>query len=208
MDVPAAQDFAQLASETRVAKVREALEANGFAVHVVDTGAEAKDLVLGLLPENAEVLAALSRTLEVTGIADVIDQSGRYDAVRPKVMKLDRKTQAREMRKLRGAPDILVGSAHAVTEAGEIVMGSGSGSQIGPTAYSAGKVILVIGTQKLVADLDEGMRRLEEYTVPLENKRMMEAHGMPTMLTKVLIYKREPAPGRSTIVLVRENLGF
>ena len=130
--------------------------------------------MLAEIPAGAEVHIALSETMRELGITSEIDESGRYDSIRSRLSALDRETQGREMRKLGAAPDYIVGSAHAVTDDGEIVVGSGSGSQLGAYAYAGGNVILVIGHQKLVHDLDEGLRRLREYSLPREFARMQE----------------------------------
>ena len=200
--------FGALASDARIAAAVAALRANGFDVLVVDTAAEAKAKVLERVPQGAEVFTSLSRTLEVTGIGKELNESGRYDAIRPKVAKLDRATQGREIRKLAAAPDYVVGSVHAVTEDGQVLIGSGSGSQIGHYAYEAGKVIWVVGTQKIVRDVADGLRRIEEYSLPLENQRMLDAIGRPSALAKVLIMKKGYPPDRITLILVKENLGF
>ena len=141
------------------------------------------------------------------GITAQIDESGRYDSVRSKLKKLDRETQRREMRKLGAAPDYMLGSAHAITDDGLILVASGSGSQLGAHAYAAGKVILAVGHQKIVRDLEEGLRRIREYSLPLEDARM-KANGRPgTILTKILIIEGEPG-GRISVVLIPETIGF
>ena len=112
--------------------------------------------MLAAVPEGAEVHIALSETLSELGVTETIDESGRYDSIRAKLSTLDRATQGREMRKLGAAPDYIIGSAHAITDDGQIVVGSGSGSQLGAYAYAGGNVILVVGHQKLVRDLDAG----------------------------------------------------
>ena len=111
------------------------------------------------------------------------------------------------MRKLGAAPDYLLGSAHAVTDAGEIVVGSGSGSQLGGYAFAAGHVILVIGHHKLVRDLDEGLRRVRQYSLPREHARMQSLARPGSLLTKTLIIHQEPS-SRITVILVPEPLGF
>ena len=111
------------------------------------------------------------------------------------------------MRKLGAAPDYIVGSAHAITDDGEIVVGSGSGSQLGAYAYAGGNVILVVGHQKLVRDLDEGLRRVREYSLPLEFKRMQGVGYPGSLLAKTLIIHAEPS-GRIAVILVPETLGF
>ena len=150
---------------------------------------------------------ALSETIRALGITAEIEESGRYDSVRAKLNALDRETQDRERRKLGAAPDFVVGSAHAVTDDGQIVVGSGSGSQLGAYAYAGGNVVLVIGHQKLVRDLDEGLRRVREYSLPREFARM-QAVGYPgSVLAKTLIIHYDPS-SRIKVILVPETLGF
>lgn len=200
-------EFAKLATDAQIQNVTHALEANGIKVLVAETVEEAKQIVLDLVPQGAEVYANLSKTLEVMGLAEEFDQSGRYKAVRPKVLLLDRKTQADEIRKLRTIPEYIVGSVHAITEAGEVITASGTGSQIASYAYGAGKVIWVAGTQKIVSDLNEGFRRTREYSQRLEDARMQQAYGINSSLNKTLVITRD-MPGRITMVLVKENIGF
>lgn len=199
--------FAKLASDTQIERVARALERNGMKVLIAENGEEAKRLVLDLVPQGAEVYANLSKTLETIGLTAEFDKSGRYNAVRPKVLSLDRKTQADEIRKIRSIPDYIVGSVHAITEAGQVLTASGTGSQLAAYAYGAAKVIWVVGAQKIVGDLNEGFRRIEEYSHPLEDARMQEAFGLHSSLNKTLVINRD-IPGRITVVLVKENLGF
>jgi hypothetical protein len=200
--------FSRLASEERIEKTVKALEANNIKTFVVETGDEARALVLDLLPDGAEVFTATSRTLDGIGLSDAINGSPRFQALRPRLMTMSRETQGREMRKLGAAPDYVVGSAHAVTEQGQVLIASAGGSQLAAYVYGAGNVIWVVGTQKLVRDLEEGLARIEQYSFPLEDARLREAFGMPSAISKVLIVNRDYLPGRSTIVLVKQNLGF
>jgi hypothetical protein len=160
------------------------------------------------VPEGAEVFLGASVTLETLGIKDQIDKSGKYDAVRPKVFAMDRATQGREIRKLGGAPDYAAGSVHAVTEDGQVLIASNTGSQLGPYAYGAGKVIWVVGAQKLVSNLEEGMRRIEEYSVPREEVHMQQLYNSHTGLNKILIINKEIRPDRITMIIVKEELGY
>ena len=121
---------------------------------------------------------------------------------------MDREMQGREMRRLAAAPDFVVGSVHAVTEDGSLVIASASGSQLGPLASGAGHVILVIGAQKIVPDLTTALRRIYEYCFPLEDRRAREAYGVPSGVNNILVINRVVIPGRITAVLVRESLGF
>lgn len=200
-------DFERPADRVHLERAAAAMTGRGFTVQIADSAKEARQLVLDAIPEGAEVHVALSETMRELGLTAEIDESGRYDAVRPRLNALDRITQARERRKVGAAPDYIIGSAHAVTDSGEIVVGSGSGSQLGAYAYAADHVILVIGHQKLVRDLDEGLRRLREYSLPRESARMQGAGFPGTLLAKTLLIHHEPR-GRITVILVPETLGF
>jgi LUD domain len=204
---PVNLEFERPAERGRLARTAAALAARGFVAQVADSGEHARQLVLDGIPEGAEVHSALSETLKELGITAEIDESGRYDSVRSKLNLLDRESQGRELRKLGAAPDYIIGSAHAITDDGEIVVGSGSGSQLGAYAYAGGNVILVVGHQKFVCDLEEGLRRLREYSLPLEFARM-QGFGYPgSLLAKTLIISYEPS-SRIRVILVPETLGF
>ena len=200
-------EFERPADRPHLGRTAAALAGRGFNAQVADSAEHARQLVLEAIPEGAEVHLALSETLRELGVASEIDESGRYDSVRSRLNALDRQTQSREMRKLGAAPDYIVGSAHAVTDDGEIIVGSGSGSQLGAYAYAGGNVILVIGHQKLVRDLDEGLRRVREYSLPREYARMQAAGFPGSLLAKTLILHHEPS-GRINVILVAKTLGF
>jgi YkgG family uncharacterized protein len=200
--------FGTLADEASVNRATAALEANGIKVLRAADAAEAKRMVLGLIPDGAQVHHGASQTLEVAGIIDAVDKSGRYEPLRPRIWGMDRKTQGDEIRRLGAAPDVMLGSVHAVTETGSLIAASMGGSQLGPYASGAGRVILVVGTQKIVSDLEEGLRRVNEYAFPLEDARAQLAYGIHSAVNKVLIINREVVPGRITVVFVNEAIGF
>ncbi len=188
-------------------EVATSLRAHNIEAIVVETGAEARDVVLGMIPEGAEVHSGKSKTLEDVGLYVALMESGRYEAIRPRMMALDRVTQAREIRKLSAAPDFMLGSVAAVTADGTLVAASATGSQLGPYAAGAGRLVLVVGSQKLVADLDAAIRRIREVVFPWENDRVRERMGVDTALEKVLLVLGEWRAGRTTVVLVREPVG-
>src|SRR5438128_1009723 len=200
--------FAKLADDARVQRAAAALEANGINVLRAADAAEARRVVLDLIPDGSKVHHGASESLEASGIAHEIETSGRYDPVRPRIWAMDRKTQADEIRHLTSSPEVMLGSVQAVTETGSLVAVSAGGSQLGPYVTGAGRVILVVGTQKIVSDLDEGLRRINEYSFPLEDARAQAAYGIHSAVNKVLIINREIVPGRLTVVLVDEVLGF
>jgi hypothetical protein len=208
LDRPDSRRFGVPADEARVLRTATALEANGISVLRAADAASAKRIVLDLIPLGSQVQLGASRSLEQSGIADEIEQSGRYDAIRPRVRGMDRKTQGAEIRRLISAPDVMLGSVHAVTETGSLVAASAGGSQLGPYVAGAGRVILLVGTQKIVADLDEALHRIDEYSFPLEEARAQATYGRHTGVNKILIINRELTPGRITVVFVDEVLGF
>jgi hypothetical protein len=204
----AVTEFSRLSSVERLDSVAQALNDNGFNAQSVETGAEARQIVASLLPVGAEVFNNTSRTLESIGVADDIERLGPYEPLRLRLFGMDREMQAREMRVLAAAPDYVVGSAHAVTEEGSLLIASASGSQLGPIVSGAAHVILVIGGQKVVADLEAGIRRIYEYSLPLEDRRARDAYGLPSGVNNILIMNKVVAPDRVTAILVHEVLGF
>ena len=200
--------FGTLAEDARVRRASAALEANGVGVLRAADAAEAKEIVLDLIPDGSEVHHGASMSLDVAGITDEIDKSGRYESIRPRIFSMDRQTRADEIRRLSSAPDVMLGSVHAATETGSLIAASMGGSQLGPYVSGAGRVILVVGTQKVVSDLEEGLRRIHEYAFPLEDARAQAAYGIHSAVNKVLIINREITPGRITVVFVDEVLGF
>jgi hypothetical protein len=197
-----------MADDVRVKRTIAALEANGINVLRASDAATAKRMVLNLIPEGSQVHHGASQTLDVVGITDEIDKSGRYEPLRPRIWSMDRKTEGDEIRHLGAARGVMLGSVHAVTEAGSLLTASMSGSQLGPYVSGAGRVILIVGTQKIVSDLEEGLHRIEEYAYPLEDARAQAAYGIRSAVNKVLVINREITPGRITVVLVDEVLGF
>jgi YkgG family uncharacterized protein len=206
--VEAQAAFSRVASEQQIRAVAIALERSGITATVVDSGEEARAAVRSMLPVRAEVYNNTSRTLEVIGVAEDIERSGLYQPLRPRLYRMDREMQGREMRQLSAAPDWVVGSVHAVTEEGALLIASATGSQLGPIVSGAGHVILVIGGQKIVPDFNTGLRRLYEYCFPLEDQRAREAYGVPSGVNNVLVINRATRPGRITAILVNESLGF
>jgi hypothetical protein len=206
--ITAPAEFGELAPDERIESTAAALDRNGIESFVAGSGAEARDLVRSLLVEGAEVFNNTSRTLETIGVADDIERSGLYQPLRLRLYQMDREMQAREMRILAASPDYVVGSAHAVTEGGSLLIASASGSQLGPIVSGAQHVILVIGGQKIVTDVDEGIRRIYEFCLPLEDRRAREAYGIPSGVNNILIINQVIAPDRITVILVKEKLGF
>lgn len=194
--------------EAVIDKTVKALEANGIGAVVVANGQEAKEKVLELIPEGAEVMTMSSKTLETIGLPEIINESGKYDSVKKKLMGLNRETDALQMQKLGAAPEYSVGSVHAVTEDGKVLVVSNTGSQLGSYAYGSMYVIWVVGAQKIVKDFDEAIDRVYDYVLPLESERMQKMYGMPSNVSKKLVISKEIRQGRITMIIVKQELGF
>ncbi|MFI7708746.1 LUD domain-containing protein [Nonomuraea sp. NPDC049480] len=200
------ETFAAPADATRLERAAAALQERGYTVHLVDSADEARARVVGLLPRDTAVFTASSQTLRQAGIAADIDESGAFVSVRRQAGDLGGDHEARI--RLGGTAEVIVGSVHAVTEDGRMVVASASGSQLAPYAAGARKAIWVVGAQKVVPDLDTALRRIRAYSLPLESRRVAEVYNQPTFIGKILILEREAMPGRGTVVLIREPIGF
>ena len=200
--------FADPASEQRLERAATALTEHGFAVEILDDAAAARARVADLIPEDASVFTAASETLRLSGIDADINTSGRYQAVKPRALAMDRVTGADDFRRLLASPDVIIGSVAAVTETGSLVIASGSGSQLPGYAGGAARAIWIVGAQKVVPDLPTALRRVEEHSLPLESARTQAAYGWPSAVNRLLILNAEHQPGRGTVLLLREAIGF
>lgn len=200
-------EFAAPATEARLERLAENLRSRNFEVVIVQDGEEARAEVLKRIPDGASVHSGKSKTLEDAGVFQELMENERYDFIRRRTLKMDRQTQGAEIRRLGSAPDIMIGSAHAVTDDGQVIIVSASGSQIGPIASGAGKLILVLGSQKIVPDLTAAFRRIEQHVFPYEDARLREQLGIGTKITRTLILESDFMPGRTTVILVRDPIG-
>lgn len=199
----------KLASEAAIQRTAGALQANGMAVMVAENGAAAKAMLLSIIPAGAEVMNMTSVTLDTISAAAMITGSARYQSVKKQLAGMDRKTDGRQMQRLGAAPEWTVGSVHAITEDGHVLIASNTGSQLPAYAYGAEHVIWVVGAQKIVRDTAAGLQRLYEHSLVLESERAKLAYGVAgSAVNKILIVNREGTPGRVTVIIVKEQLGF
>jgi hypothetical protein len=199
--------FTALPDERELAATVVALEEHGFSVEVVADLEAARQAVLARIPLGASVMTNTSVTLQDTGIADVINDSGSYESARNKMFALDFATQAQDMKAIGGQPDYALGSVHAVTHDGTLVIASASGSQLASYAWGAANVIFVVGVQKLVPTLEAAHQRIYQHSLILEDARAQAAYGQHSSVGKVLEIHQE-LPGRIHIVLIRQPVGF
>jgi acyl-CoA hydrolase len=199
--------FTTLPDEQALASAVTALEEHGFSVEVVDDLDAAREAVLARIPHGSSVMTNTSVTLADTRIADAINDGGLYDSARNKMFALDFATQAQQMKAIGGQPDYALGSVHAVTRDGTLVIASASGSQLASYAWGAANVIFVVGAQKLVPTLEAAHERIYQHSLVLEDARAIAAYGQHSSVGKVLEIHQE-LPGRIHIVLIRQVVGF
>jgi acyl-CoA hydrolase len=201
------ESFAQAAPEDQIEKAKAGLESRGFKVFVVDDLKQLHQKVVNLIPEGSEVFTATSLTLDRAKLTEELN-SDKYVSVRDKFMPLyGQPDKELEMKRIGSASDYAIGSVHAITEDGQVVLASASGSQIPNYVYGAKNFIWTVGSQKIVKDLGQAIERIENYTFHLEDERAQKAYGSHSSINKILIYRNEPS-GRGTIILIREPIGF
>jgi acyl-CoA hydrolase len=199
--------FTTLPDEHTLEATVTALEEHGFSVEVVDDLDAAREAVLARVPHGSSVMTNTSATLTEAGIADAINDGGPYDSARNKMFALDFATQAQQMKAIGGQPDYALGSVHAVTRDGTLVIASASGSQLASYAWGAANVIFVVGTQKLVPTLEAARERIYQHSLVLEDARAIAAYGQHSQVGKILEIHQE-MPGRIHVVLIRQPVGF
>ena len=200
--------FTALPDENTLAATVVALEEHGFSVEVVDDLAAARAAVLGRIPRGSSVMTNTSMTLADAGITDAInDDGGPYESARNKMFALDFATQAQEMKAISGQPDYALGSVHAVTRDGTLVIASASGSQLASYAWGAANVIFVVGAQKIVPTLQAAHERIYQHSLVLEDARAQAAYGQHSFVGKIMEIHQE-LPGRIHVVLVRAPAGY
>ena len=200
--------FTDAAPAASLERAAAALTAHGFTAEILNDAAAARARIRDLIPEGASVFTGASETLRLSGIDADINTSGRYQAIKPRVLAIDRATGADDIRRLLASPDVAVGSVHAVTETGSLVVASGSGSQLPGYAGGAARAIWIAGAQKVVPDLATALRRVEDHCLPLESARTQVAYGWLSAINRLLILHAEPYPGRGTVLLLRQAIGF
>lgn len=203
-----ATSFTDPASEETLERAAAALRSHNFAVEILDDAAAARARVKDLIPEGATVFTGASETLRLSGIDDDINTSGLYDSVKARSITMDRATQLAEIWGMLACPDVVIGSVAAVTETGSLVVASASGSQLPAYAGAAPSAIWIVGAQKVVPDLVTALRRIQDHCLPLENERAMKAYGASSANNRTLVLNAEPYPGRGTVLLLRQSIGF
>jgi len=199
-------NWKSLPSKETIESAIAALNTQGFVAEVVSTKDEAKEKVLSYIPNGAEVMTMISETVTNSGIEEAIKQSKKHVYLKDRLYTME---DGNEKRQMGAAPEYAIGSVHAVTEKGTVLIASNSGSQLPAYSYGAKKVIWVVGTQKIVPDTDAGLKRIYEYVLPLESERAKKAYGVSgSNVSKVLILNKEIQSDRIKLIFINESIGF
>lgn len=201
--------YTNLASSELLDKTIQSLTANGFKVLVAETEDEAKSLALNAIPKGSRVMENTSKTLGELGITEEIKNSKDYVSLHSHLLSMDRSEEGalKRQKEIRSVPQVAVGSVHAVTSDGHLMLASGSGSQIPGYAYGADQVVIIAGTHKIVDDVSQGLKRIYEHSHPLEDQRMKDAGYDGSNVRRILIINSESAP-RTTVILIKKVIGF
>ncbi|WP_435362942.1 lactate utilization protein [Haloarchaeobius sp. DYHT-AS-18] len=208
-DVSADESYDQFPDDATIDETVENLESRGFDVVVVDDAEAALDAVTAQIPDDVSVMNGHSTTLEEIGFVEYLNEGDHdWENLAGQVWNIDDDAERHTFRREAQTADYFLGSVNAIAQSGELVAADASGSRIGAYPFAAQHLVLVSGVNKITDDLDAAFDRIEEFAYELENARAQEAYGMESVIAKQLVYRHETEEGRTTLVLVRDNLGY
>jgi len=199
----------ELPSADTIKETVENLEANGFDVVVVESASAALEAIQSHIPAEASVMNGHSTTLEEIGFDEFLsDGDHEWESLPDNIWSIDDDAKRQAARRDSQTADYFLGSVNGISQTGELVAADRSGSRIGAYPFAASNVLIVSGINKIVATLDDALDRLENVAYPLENERAKEAYGVESAIAKQLIFRQELEEGRTTVLLIKENLGY
>lgn len=199
--------WGEMVDDETIGKTMKALVQNGIKSYLAYTRDEACKMAIEMIPKGSEVMIMSSVTLDQMEFAKEIDKKG-YINLKEKINSVGDKEKRDVMRRKYSAPDYAVGSVQAVTQNGGIIMASNTGSQLPAYAFGAKDVILIVGIQKIVKNIDDALKRINDYVLPLESERLKKVYGVPSNVSKILVINKEITPNRIHLIFVKEQVGF
>ena len=205
-------NYATLPTPDRIQRTIEAVNARGIHAELVETEEDALERIQATIPDQAVVMTGGSVTLQQIGFEALLI-SGQHPWRNFKADLLAEKDPAKQsaMRRQGTLAEFYLGSVNAIAETGELIFASGTGSQLPAYAYTSRNVIWVAGVQKITPTLDDALRRVREYVLPLEDERQKKfGNRAGSYIGRLLIFEYEPAFLRRnlTLILVNQVLGF
>lgn len=204
-------NYETLADTETINKTIKALRGRGVEAVVVENREEALEKIKALIPKRASVMNGSSTTLQEIGFIDYFKEGDHeWNNLKEKILQEKDPEKQNPLRKQSVLSDYYLGSIHAVAETGEMVIASNSGSQLPHIVYTSPNLIFVVGTQKIVPTLNDALKRLREYVLPLEDAHMKDVGMEGSAISKLLIFEKEPSfMGRKVLIIfVKEKLGF
>jgi len=199
----------ELPDDQSIDKTVTHLEENGFDVIVVDSAEDALSEIQSQIPADVSVMNGHSTTLEEIGFVEYLSEGEHgWESLPDEIWGIDDDAERQAARRESQTADYFLGGINAISETGELVAADRSGSRIGAYPFAASNVIIVSGVNKIVPTLEDALERLESVAYPLENERAKDAYGVDSAIAKQLIFRRELEEGRTTVVLIREQLGY
>ncbi|MFA9501669.1 lactate utilization protein [Natrinema sp. H-ect1] len=199
----------ELPTDEAIEATVDNLEANGFDVVVADSTEEALEAVQSRIPAGSSVMNGHSTTLEEIGFDDYLSAGDHeWESLADDIWSIDDDAERQAARRESQTADYFLGGINAIAQTGELVAADRSGSRIGAYPFAASNVVIVSGVNKIVPTLDDALDRLESVAYPLENERAQEAYGVESAIAKQLIFRQELEDDRTTVVLVRDQLGY
>jgi L-lactate utilization protein LutC len=185
-----------------------ALRARNIDVIVADTREAANNALIQLLPDGAEICDSTSETLDAIGFTAFVRGNPRYTNLHDVYEAEPDLARRNDLRRRASTADYFIGSVQAIAETGEIFVASSTGSQLAPYVYAARRVILVVGTQKIVPTFDAAMQRVRGHTLLRHDQWLADMGRAPTPIGKLGIIEHESQAGRITVLLVKDHLGW
>lgn len=203
-------DYETLPPKETIEKTAVAIRKRGVEVLIVNDRKEALEKVKDLIPGGQTVMNGSSTTLDEIGFTEYLKSGNhKWQNLHEPILKEQDQQKSMFMRRQALLADYFLGSVNAIAQTGELVAADASGSRVGAYPFAAGHVILVAGAQKTVPTLEDAIKRVREYVLPLESERAKKAYGMPgSLVGKVFILEKEMFPQRTYLVLVKEKLGY
>ena len=194
--------------EAAIQRTVEGLKSRNVDAVVAENGDQARELLIGMIPAGAEVFKSTSETLDSIGYSDFIRETDRYKNLYMEIAAEPDRDRQRELRRLASVAEYYVGSVHAIAETGEVIVASGSGSQLGAYVFGAKYVIWVAGVQKICPTLEDALARVKGFSVERHHQWAVSQGRPAAPLGKLTIFENEQNPDRIKMVLIKESLGW
>lgn len=203
------EEWVKMPDEKTLMETAKNIRSRGFQVIVVEDRENALKKIVDLIPAGVEVMNGSSTTLIEIGFSDYM-KSGKHQwkSLHEAILKEADAQKRAELRRKSVTADYFLGSVNAISKTGELVACDASGSRVGAYPFAAKNLILVAGIQKIVPNLEKAIERVKAYVYPLEDARAKKMYGTGTSMGKWVIIDHENIPNRTTLILVKEKLGF